>query len=398
MEPCHCFSLILLEAEDLATLDEHIQQIPGALDQGAEEGGKGSVPKGLDRFSFIRVPRSHRRGSKHRAAAAAAEPVLRVGGGVQRKPKEARSTAGHAPAAPPPLPRPSLSLCLRWVPAQRLVPAAAAAAPEPRPVAGVERRVEAEAGRHQGQAEQRQPARAQPPPPAAAAGAAATGLAAVAGAGVRVVPLGVGHAVVEHGVRQPHAADPPHAGAHGVRRVVAPPPPVVGHVEDAAAVFALGALQAVLLPPLPAVGGRRGGAGEEGARLGGDGGGEARVVPAAAAAARLAVHQGAEGGVGVRGRQRVGVVVLLLRLGEVDVGLGLVRLQEGVAHRGVPVVLVALEPGRVGRAAVVALGAPLPAALPRVDADDLLVLLEGDVARKPRQRLEGRAEGRGHAT
>lgn len=105
------------------------------------------------------------------------------------------------------------------------------------------------------------------------------------------------------------------------------------------------------------------------------------------------VSQRSESGVRVRGRQdgrqRVRVVVLLrLRLAEVDVGIGAVHLYELVPHRGVAVVLVAREPGSIRRAAMVALVALLPAALSRVDSNDFLVFLEGDVAGKPGQRLK----------
>lgn len=151
--------------------------------------------------------------------------------------------------------------------------APAAAARKPRPVARVERWVEAEAGRHHGQAEQRQPASAEPAPSALAP--------AVAGTGVRVVPLRVGHAVVEHGVRQPHAADPVDARAHGVRRILAPASPVLEEVEGLAAVLALSALHPFVLPPLPATGRAR----EEGARLGRDHRGEALMIGAAVALA-----------------------------------------------------------------------------------------------------------------
>ena len=100
--------------------------------------------------------------------------------------------------------------------------------------------------------------------------------------------------MVEHGVCQPHAADPLDARPHRVRRILAPASPVVGDVKGLPAVLALSALHPVLLPPLPPVGGR-GGTGEEGAGLGGDHRGEALAIRAAVAL----IYQGSEGGVRV---------------------------------------------------------------------------------------------------
>lgn len=77
-------------------------------------------------------------------------------------------------------------------------------------------------------------------------------------------------------------------------------------------------------------------------------------------------------------------MLLCLRLGKVDVGLRVVHLDELVTHIGVAVVLVAREPGTIRLASMVSLGSLLPAALPRVDADDFLVLPEGDMTGKPR--------------
>lgn len=77
-------------------------------------------------------------------------------------------------------------------------------------------------------------------------------------------------------------------------------------------------------------------------------------------------------------------MLLCLSLGKVDVGLRVVHLDELVTHIGVAVVLVAREPGTIRLASMVPLGGLLPAALPRVDADDFLVLPEGDMTGKPR--------------
>lgn len=79
---------------------------------------------------------------------------------------------------------------------------------------------------------------------------------------------------------------------------------------------------------------------------------------------------------------------MLLRLVKVDVGLRVDRFDELVTHSGVAVVLVAREPGTIRLASVVSLGGSLPAALSRVDSDDFLVFLEGDMTGKPRQCLK----------
>lgn len=191
--------------------------------------------------------------------------------------------------------------------------------------------------------------------------------------------------MVEHGVCQPHAADPSDAHPHRVWRVLAPASPIVGAIEGLAAVLTLGTLNHVRLPPLASVAGG-GGAREEGAWLIRDHRGEPVAIGATVALI------GSEGGVRVRGRQgrceRVGVLMFLdLRLGKVDVGFSVVYVDELVPHGGVTVVLVACEPGALQLASRAVLCGMLPAALSRVDADDLLVLLEGDMAGQPRERL-----------
>lgn len=196
--------------------------------------------------------------------------------------------------------------------------------------------------------------------------------------------------MIQHGVRQPHAAHPADAGSDGVGGVLAAPPSVVGDVKGLAAVLALRSLRPVFLPPLASVGGRRG-AGEEGAGLGGDNRGDALVVQAALAL----TDQRCEGGVRVRGRrgrrQRVAIVMLgSVRLAEFDVGAGVVHLDEFVTHVGVAVVLVARQPGPIGLPPLLPLGGPLPAALPRVDPHDFLIFLEGDMTGKPGQRLRSK--------
>ncbi len=85
-------------------------------------------------------------------------------------------------------------------------------------------------------------------------------------------------------------------------------------------------------------------------------------------------------------------MLLCLRLGKVDVGLIVVHLDEFVTHSSVAVVLVAREPGAIRLPSEMTFGVSLPAALPRVDTDDFLVLLEGDMTGMPRQRLKGKKE------
>ena len=123
------------------------------------------------------------------------------------------------------------------------VPAPAAPARQSCPVARVKRRVEAQARRHQRQPQQSRPARAQAPPAA---------VASVAGAGIGVVPLGVRHAVVQQGVRQPHAAGAPDKRPHRVWGVLAPASPVVSAEDRLPAVPAAGALRPVAYPALVA--------------------------------------------------------------------------------------------------------------------------------------------------
>lgn len=67
-------------------------------------------------------------------------------------------------------------------------------------------------------------------------------------------------------------------------------------------------------------------------------------------------------------------------------------MDELVTHIGVAVVLIACEPGTIRLPSMVPLGGSLPAALPRVDSDDFLVLVEGDLTGKPRQWLERKTE------
>lgn len=83
-------------------------------------------------------------------------------------------------------------------------------------------------------------------------------------------------------------------------------------------------------------------------------------------------------------------MLLRLRLGKMDVGV--FHLDELVTHCGVAVVLVAREPRTIVLTAMVTLGGSFPAAVPRVDTDDFLVLLEGDVTGNPRQGLMRKTE------
>lgn len=74
-----------------------------------------------------------------------------------------------------------------------------------------------------------------------------------------------------------------------------------------------------------------------------------------------------------------------LALGEVDIGLRVVWLDELVANVGMAVVLIAGEPGVVQMVSWVVLLGVLPDALAWVDANNLLLLLKGDMAREPGQ-------------
>lgn len=114
--------------------------------------------------------------------------------------------------------------------------AAAAVAGLSAVVAGPQRWVAAHAGRYDGQAEQGQPAHAE------------LLVAGVTRARVRVVALGVGHAVVEHALGTQHAAHLVNALLDWIGGILALPEPVFLVVEYLSAIYATGAL-AVFPPP-----------------------------------------------------------------------------------------------------------------------------------------------------